>query len=349
MLIKAQEGINMKSMKGILQRFTISICVTSLAFVSYSCTKPATDGGVPGTGALYSGSGAALIDAYQMLTEGRFIEAIEAFSEYREQIDAEYDAGSISLEIGMGKAYFGAGDYRNAMKSFGAAHNIDSERNDIIHYLGQAQMQAGDYPGSVESFRLLFERDPEDLAVLGKLAQALRKNRDYTSMYQLFLGSLESVDDGDSPVKNYYLRMLLEAAQLTKDSNLIRQAVEQYKNTPQELAVKTGFEAYELLISGDEESAKAVIFDVNNIDALVESAGRDGCYFGGYSDTGEYQGKGLIIFGSNSRYICQVYFGEFSGNKPNGAGMGYSGYAQKFEDKNGKYNVNKENNYIESG
>jgi len=344
-------------MNRILKHFAVLLFVISLPSTLYACTESGTVGRVPDADAIYGESGVLLIDAYQKLTEGRFNEAIEIFSVYREHIDNAIDnvednaknSGNIVLEIGMGKAYFGAGDYMNAVKSFRAAYSIDAGRGDVIHYLGEAQMRSGAYSDSVETFKILLGRDPDNAMVLGKLEQALRKNRDFAGLYLLFLDRLESVDAGNIINKNYCLKVLLEAAQLMKDKDLILQTVGKFKNTPREFAVETGFEAYELFISGNEEAASATIFDARNIDALVESAGRDGLYFGEYDDSGQYHGKGLIIFGSDNRSsVCRIYYGGFSRNKPNGAGTGYSGYFQEFRNGAGNSIVNKENNYIES-
>jgi len=344
-------------MDRILKHFAVLLCVISCIFTLYACTKSGADGRIPGVDAKYGESGVLLIDAYQKLTEGKFNEAIEIFSNYREQTgnanddpkDNANNSGNLVLEIGLGKAYFGAGDYPNAVKSFLAACDIAPERDDIINYLGEAQMQAGAFSDSVESYKLLLGRDSDSITVFGKLEQALRKNRDYAGLYQLLTDRLESMDEGSSPEKSRCLRMLLETAQLTKDNALILLTIERFKDTPQGFAVETGFEAYNAFLSGDEETAKSVIFNANSIEALLKSAGENGFYLGQFNDAGQYQGKGLIIFGNNhSNAVCQVYYGEFNANKPNGAGLGYSGYMDEFEDQRGKKTVILENNYIES-
>jgi len=314
----------------------------------FACSKPGADKSIEGGGFAGNEPGGAidaLLDAFEKLTEGRFDEAIAAFSACKEQPG---EAG-IAIGIGMGKAYFGAGDYQNAVEAFETAYSIDPERNDIIHYIGEAQMRAGDFDASAETFKLLMGNHPNDKAAKGKLEQALRKNKDYSGLHRFYEDRLEEAGGQNSPETNYYSGKLMEAAQLSKDGSLIHSTMERLNALPLGFALETGYKAYGMFVSGEEDAAKALMFDAGNIDALLEAAGENGCYFGEFSDAGEYRGKGLIIYGSKSvNAVCRVYIGEFSGNRPNGEGTGYSGHAGEYTDLEGGKVAFENGTYIEA-
>jgi len=261
--------------------------------------------------------------------------------------EADDNKPNLAVEIGMGKAYFGAGDYSNAEKAFEAAYNIDSDRADIIHYLGEAQMQTGNYSAAVETFRLLVEKEPNNKTAWSKLEQSLRKNKDYMGLFRFFEDRIISAA-GNEIEEDYFSSKLIEAVQLTKDDDLIRSTFERFNDTPLGYALDVGYRAYTLFLSDDEESMKALLFDVDNIDALVESAGRFGCYFGEDKEYGEPPGKGIMIFGSDNRNsVVQIYFGEFKNGEPNGTGIGYWGYVNEW-DVDGKTRLQKSNTFLES-
>ena len=332
-------------MKSKLRFFTLLLCVAFFPAIMCACSKSDTANVIFGDDTNNNVYSIELIEAYEKLTEGKFDEAIEVFSGCKEQAGEP----NIAIEIGLGKAYFGAGDYQNAIKTFETACIIDPESYDLPHYLGEAQMMAGDYSASAVTFRLLLGKDPGNKIVIEKIELALRKNKDYAGLYRLY----EEIIEGDYEYTNfqigYYVGKLIEAAQLSKDRSLIISAIEKLKDTPRGYALEVGFKAYEMFISGDEEAARAVIFDADIVEALLESAGRSNCYFGDFSDTGEYEGKGLIIFSSSDiSAVCQIYYGEFSGNKPNGAGIGYKGSAGEFVALEGGSVVFKDNTYIEA-
>ena len=324
-------------MKSILRYIVILLCIASFTAITYACSNSGDDKYISGDNATNNESGkefsATLIDAYEKLTEGKFDEAIEILSSIKYQASE----GHIAIEIGMGKAHLGTGDYQNAIIAFKAALSIEPEYNDIFQYLGEAQMLMGDYSAAIETLRLLLEKDPGDIAAIRKLEQALRTKIDYAGLYQFYADRFEAAHRNNSSEMDYYSGKLIEAAQLSKDGGMLLSAIEKLKDTPQGFALEIGFKAYEMLVSGDDDAAKAILFDAENTDTLKESAGRGGCYFGEYNDIGEYQGRGLIIYGSNSvDAVCHIYYGEFSGNKPNGQGTGYTGRVGEYVSLNGE-------------
>ena len=283
-----------------------------------------------------------LVDAFASLTEGDFENAVAEFTNYK-SLDSK---PNLAVEIGIGKAYFGVGDFANAEIAFESANGIASDKADIIHYLGEAQMKTGHYPAAVETFSLLLEIEPENKTALSKLEQALRSSKDYNGLYTFFENRI-SAATGDGTEKEYYESKLIEAVQLTKDDDLIGSVLGRFGDLPLGYALDVGFEAFAFLISGDEESMRELLFDIDTIEALTESAGRYGCYFGDFNDFGEYSGMGIMIFGSDDRNtISQVYFGEFAHGEPNGAGIGYRGTINEWEN-NGEKRLQKSNRYIE--
>ena len=323
-------------MKKSLKQIILLSCITVTLFCLSACSNSTPDVSI-------KESSGILVDAFANLTEGKFENAATAFADFK----AKDNTPNLAVEIGMGKAYFGTGDYSNAEKAFEAAYNIDSERADIIHYLGEAQMQTGNYSAAVDTFSLLLGIEPDNKTVLSKLEQSLRKNKDYLGLYKFFEDRVSSAADNETE-KDYYSSKLVEAVQLTKNDDLIRSTLARFDDTPLGYALDVGYRAYTLLLSGDEESMKKLLFDVDNIEALMQSAGRFGCYFGEYNDFGEYNGKGIMIFGSDNRNsVCQIYYGEFINGVPNGTGIGYSGYIYEWN-ADGKTRLQKSNDFFEA-
>jgi len=325
----------MKRYKGYI---ILLLCVTVFLICLSACSKPAPEVEI-------NEASMILIDAFANLTEGNYAEALSAFSGCEDNLESQ----KLVIEIGKGKAYFGIGDYQSAEDAFKIACGIDQDRIDLMQYLGEAQMQAGNYSAAVETFERLLEREHDNITALNKLEQSLRKSNDFNGLYKFFEARMTAISDGDMYEQNYYSGKLLEAARLTKDEGLILSTIDRLKDTPQGYAIKMGYEAYKLFSSGDEDGAKALLFNAETINSLIESAGKTGCYFGEISDSGNYQGRGLIIFGSDNRSSnYQIYMGEFADDKPNGAGTGYQGYASEYDDNDGKPMLQYGNNCVEA-
>lgn len=322
-------------MKILMRCITLLLCIATLLLVFSACSNSTDDVKINETSLV-------LVEAFSSLTEGNFENAIAAFTVFK----AQENTLNLAVEIGLGKAYFGTGNYASAEKAFELAHSIDPGKADVVHYLGEAQMQTGNYSAAVETFGLLLGIEPDNKNAMSKLEQSLRKNKDYMGLYQFFEDRISSVVDNETE-KDYYSSKLIDAVKLTKDDDLIRSTFERFNDAPIGHALDIGYRAYALFLSGDEESMKMLLFDIDGIEALIESAGRFGCYFGEYNDYGDYHGKGIIIFGSENRNaICQIYFGEFVNGEPNGTGLGYSGYINEWED-NGKTRLQKSRNFYE--
>ena len=310
---------------------SLGICLLFLLLTLSACSQSVSS---------VSEQSALLVDAYAKLTDGQFEEAIGIFSAYKQQ----FSKPDIAVEIGIGKAYFGVGDYANAEEAFATACGIDPDRADLIHYLGEAQMNTGDYEAAAETFQKLIDLEPANQSAIGKLEQSLRKDRDYFGLYKYYEDRINSADDKTK--LDYYSIRLVEAAQLANDDDLVVAAIERLKDEKQYYALSTAIKAYRLLEAGDEEAAKNLLFDVDNIDALMESAGKNSICF---VDTGnteyESKGRGVLISGSGNIAFCPVYIGEISDNKPHGAGVGYEGYINEWENDGRQY-TGKTNTYF---
>jgi len=283
-----------------------------LILVLSSCSKAETE--------TAGESSILLLDAYSNLTDGKFKEAIEKFSTYK----TNYTSSNISVEMGMGKAYLGMEDYENAVNAFKNAYEIDSDGADIIHYLGIAQMSAEDYSGSAESFRKLLEKNPDDKILLTKLEDSLRKGKEHTALYEFLEERIEKAND-DNEDADEYIGRLLEVAQLIDDEDFILSAMENFKDTEQYYAIDIAYKASKLLLSGDEEGAKNLLFDAEIIESLIESSNNADFYFGEFDDSGEYHGKGIRFVDDNNESSCTIFIGEFANYKLNGLATKFIG------------------------
>lgn len=320
-------------MKKLYSCFLFILCLLLFLLALSSCSKP-TDS--------ISDSSILLMEAYVSLTDGKFEEAIDEFSAYKEK----FKSPNLTLEIGMGKAYFGIGDYGNAEIAFERAYKIDATRSDVIHYLGEAQMQTENYKASVETFKKLLEKEPDNQTALSKLERSLIKNKDYYELYKFYEDRIKSINDKTK--LDYYSYRLIEAAQMTNDDSLLLSAIEKYKDTEQFYAMDVAYKAYKLIISGDEEAAKTLLFDIEIINDLMDSTGQNSfCFVNVDNPTNNYQGRGLMMMGSGNSTACKIYVGEFFENKPQGEGIGYSGYISEWESEGKKY-LQKSNTYIDA-
>ena len=287
---------------------------------------------------------AFLVTAYTYLTEGRFDEAIDAFSTAKNQIDAP----NILLEIGLGKALFNKEDYEGAQMAFEAAVKLDPGRIDIQRYLGETQMLTGNYEQSSETFRLVLKNEPDDKAIFGKLEKSLRRSNQYEELFQLFEEYLESAieadqekeeEDDDISEVGFYAGKLLEAAFLMGDESLTLSVIERFSDDEFGSLMELGYTAYQSIKSGDEETAKELLFDFDNIQ--TENYWSGNLYFGEFNDYGEYEGTGFTI-SYNS-----VHIGDFKEYVPNGFGISFSGYLYEWDD-DGTAMFQKSSNFIES-
>jgi len=275
---------------------------------------------------------ALLVAAFTYLTAGQFTEAINSFSLAKTQIDSP----NIFLEIGLGRAYFGNEDYTGAQEAFGAAVKIDPGRTDIQRYLGESELLAGSYGQSAETFRLLLQKEPDDKTLFGKLELSLRRNKDYEELFLLFEERLEALENDDengadvdgganeSDAVDYYAGKLLETAVLLEDDDLIASVIDRFSENEEKSVMRLAYDAYQLLLSGEEDAAKELLFDLENIEALVSWSGS--IYLGDYNDYGEYEGTGFSIKNGT------VHFGEFKSGNPNGPGTEFFGQIYEWED-----------------
>lgn len=262
-----------------------------------------------------------MIEAYAFLTAGQFADAIETFYAYTAQGGEQV----LLRNIGLGKAYFGIGDYISSIAAFETAVRNEPDRTDILHYLGEAQMRAGLYSDSTETFRRLTEKYTDNQLVFYKLEQSLISDQNHMGLHRFYEERIEFYGIDDEDAVTYAVRMF-KTALLMHDEDLIASALEKFRGTSTGTAFELGYRIYQSVMSGDDEAVNTLVRDLDNVIALRETFAWDGLYIGEYDEYGKYEGRGFIVFAHGTvPRISQFYFGEFLNGKPNGIGLGISG------------------------
>jgi predicted Zn-dependent protease len=90
---------------------------------------------------------------------------------------------------GMGRVYFGAGNYNEALSILDSAVSLAPDDSEAKFYLGKTQMELGKYPQAAETLQTVFRRYPEHrqtLYDLGKIYGAMGKDADAAYYLGLF-------------------------------------------------------------------------------------------------------------------------------------------------------------------
>ena len=261
-----------------------------------------------------------LMDAYISLTSGDFAGASALFQMYINQADVP----NIAAVAGLGRAHFNAGNYSDAETAFLRALEIEPDRTDFLHYLGDAQMRIGNYANAAANFQRILD-NRHNAVVFRKAETALRRAGDFNALFHLFDRRIEALDVQYPGAFSQYIAGLVEAAQLRQEAGLLASVVDRFIDYDIGFALKTGYEAHRLLMAGDEQAAKEMLFNLEIIQDLTGQLWQRGIYFGGFNTYGEYDGPGFLIGGHN--IWGQIYFGQFQNGKPHGPGTGLSGHA----------------------